>query len=85
MAQTTHTNTLNAPAGHQMGQILVDIEDMTMLKDIKKAISMLRGVGKITIPRRKRLSSYERSLRDLDEGRVFSYDTLDDLIHEIEQ
>ena len=66
------------------GQILVNIEDMSMLKDIKKAISMVRGVGKITLPRSKRLSSYERSLRDLDEGRVFEYDSLDDLIKEIE-
>jgi len=31
----------------------------------------------------KRLSSYERSLRDLDEGRVYEYDSLDDLIKEI--
>ena len=30
------------------------------------------------------ISSYERSLRDLDEGRVFKYDSLDDLIKEIE-
>ena len=67
------------------GQILVNIEDMTMLKDIKKAISMLKGVGKITLPRRrKRYSAYELSLRDLDEGRVYKYDSLDDLIKEIE-
>ena len=66
------------------GQILVDIEDMSMLKDIKRAISMLKGVGKITIPRTRKLSSYERSLRDLDEGRVYKYDSLDDLIKEIE-
>ena len=65
-------------------QILVSIDDVTMLKDIKKAISMLKGVGKITLPRRKRYSSYERSLRDLDEGRVYEYDSLDDLIKEIE-
>ena len=65
------------------GQILVNIEDMSKLKDIKRAISMLKGVGKIITPRR-RLSSYERSLRDLDEGRVFKYDSLDDLIKEIE-
>ena len=63
---------------------MVSISDMSMLKDIKKAISMLRGVGKITVPRAKRLSSYERSLRDLDEGRVYDYDSLDDLIKEIE-
>ncbi len=45
---------------------------------------MLKGVGKITVPRSKRLSSYERSLQDLDEGRVYEYDSLDDLIKEIE-
>ena len=66
------------------GQILVNIEDMSMLKDIKKAISMLKGVGKITMPRRRKLySAYELSLRDLDEGRVYKYDSLDDLIKEI--
>ena len=31
------------------------------------------------------LSSYERSLRDLEEGRVYEYDSLDDLIKEIEK
>ncbi len=50
-----------------------------MLKDIKKAISMVKGVGKITVPRRKRMSSYERSLRDLDEGRVYEAKDVDDL------
>ena len=66
------------------GQILVNIEDMSMLRDIKKAIGMLRGVGKITLPRRRRYSSYERSMHDLDEGRVYKYDSLDDLIKEID-
>lgn len=66
------------------GQIIVNIDDMSMLKDIRKAISLLKGVGKITVPRRKRLSSYERSLRDLDEGRVYEYESLDDLIKEID-
>ena len=61
------------------GQILVNIEDMSKLKDIKRAISMLKGVGKITAPRRKRYSSYERSLRDLDEGRVYEAKDVDDL------
>lgn len=74
-------NVATVPA---QGQILVNIEDMSMLKDIKRAIGLIRGVGKITVPRRKRMSSYERSLRDLDEGRVYEYDSLDDLIKEIE-
>lgn len=65
------------------GQILVNIEDMSMLKDIKKAISMLKGVGKITVPRRRKFySSYELSLRDLDEGRVYEAKDVDDLFRQ---
>ena len=74
-------NVATVPTG---GQLLVNIENISMLRDIKKAISMVRGVTKITVPRAKRLSSYERSLRDLDEGRVYEYDSLDDLVKEIE-
>ena len=73
-------NVAKVPAG---GQILVNIEDLSMLKDIKKAISLLRGVGKITVPRRRKLySAYELSLRDLDEGRVYEAKDVDDLFRQ---
>ncbi len=68
-------NVATAPAE---GQILVSIEDMSMLKDIKKAISMVKGVGKITVPRRRLYSAYELSLRDLKEGRVTTHASVDD-------
>ena len=55
-----------------------------MLKDLKKAISMMRGVTKIVIPKYRKLSSYERSLNDLDKGRIYKYESLDDLIKEVE-
>ena len=63
----------------QSGRLTVDVEDISMLRDIKKAISMVRGVTKVTVPRTKRLSSYERSLRDLEEGRVYEAKDVDDL------
>ena len=65
------------------GQILVNIDDLSMLKDIKKAISMVKGVGKVIVPRRRKLySSYELSLRDLDEGRVYEAKDVDDLFRQ---
>ena len=67
------------------GQLIVNVEDISMLKSLKKAISMMRGVTKITIPRSRQHSSYERSVRDHDKGRVYKYDSLDDLIKEIEE
>ena len=63
----------------QDGMLLVRIGDMSMLKDIKKAISMVKGVENVIQPRRKRISAYERSLRDLEEGRVYEAMDVDDL------
>ena len=75
-------NSATMPADRQL---IVDVEDMSLFNDIRKAISMLRGVGKVTRPRRKRLTAYERSLKDLDEGRVYEAKDVDDLFKEIEQ
>ncbi len=58
--------------------------DEAMLKDMKKAISMIKGVVSVSIPRRKKLSGYEQARLDVQEGRVLSYDSLDDFIKEIE-
>ncbi|MBR1469661.1 MAG: hypothetical protein IJ605_06095 [Prevotella sp.] len=69
---------------NQPGVLTVSIEDMSMVKDIKKAISMVRGVTKITLPRRRKLSGYEQARRDVEQGRVCSYDSLEDFIKEIE-
>ena len=62
----------------QEGQIIVTIGDMTKCRDIRRAISMLKGVERVTMPKRKRYSAYELSLRDLDEGRVHEYASVDD-------
>lgn len=77
---STMANTAVVPVERQL---IVDVEDMTLFNDIKKAISMLRGVGKVSRPRRKRMTSYERSLRDLDEGRVYEAKDVDDLFKQI--
>ena len=37
----------------QEGQLLVSISDMSMMKDIKKAISMLKGVTKVKAQKTK--------------------------------
>ena len=73
-------NTANIPAE---GQLIVDIKDMSLINDIKKAISMLRGVSSVTLKRRRK-TSMDRAIEDIEQGRVYKYDSLDDLIKEIE-
>lgn len=73
-----------SPQTPQPGMFIVNFEDMSMAHDIKKAISMLRGVTKVRSPHRKRLTGYEQARLDVKEGRICSYDSLDDFIKEIE-
>ena len=50
------------------GQITVNIEDMAMLKEIKRAISMIRGV--VSVEKSPAMKSYERARADVKAGRV---------------
>ena len=68
-----------------MTQLTVSIEDVSMLDQIKQAISLIRGVSSVTLKRsRKTKTSMDRAIEDIKQGRVYKYDSLDDLIKEIE-
>ncbi len=62
------TAAYNSGAAIVPGQITVNIEDMSMLKDIKRAISMIRGV--ISVEKSPAMKSYERARADIRAGRV---------------
>lgn len=64
-------------------QLIVNVEDMSMVKDLKKAIRMLRGVTKVSMPRRKRLTGYEEAMHDVEEGRVYEAESVDDMFIKI--
>ena len=65
-------------------QMLIELENASFAKDLKKAIGMMKRVTKVTLPKRTKLTHYEQSMRDLAEGRVYKYESLDDLKKEIE-
>ena len=54
-----------------------------MLDQIKQAISLIRGVSSVTLKRRRK-TSMDRAIEDIERGRVYKYDSLDYLIKEIE-
>ena len=66
-----------------MTQLTVSIEDVSMLDQIKQAISLIRVVSSVTLKRRRK-TSMDRAIEDIEQGRVYKYDSLDDLIKEIE-
>ena len=73
------------------GQILVNIEDMSMLKDIKKAISLLKGVASVKVQKASKEKNYDitktagyrEAMDDVKNGRVTTYDSVEDLFQKL--
>ena len=62
-----------------MTQLTVSIEDVSMLNQIRKAISMLRGVAAVSLKRQKK-TGMDRAIDDIKKGRVYEASSVDDLI-----
>ena len=65
-------NAVTVPA-----QITVNIEDASMLKEIKHAISMIRGV--VSVDKSPAMKSYERARADVKAGRILEFENVDAL------
>ena len=64
-----------------MTQLTVSIEDVSMLDQIKQAISMLRGVTSVTTKRQPK-TGMERAMDDIRHGRVYEASSVEDLINQ---
>ena len=77
--------TTQAPAA---AQLLVSISDLSMLNDIKKAISMLKGVTVVTKQKQRefditKTAGYREAMDDVKNGRVYHADSVDDMFKQI--
>ena len=62
-----------------MTQLTVSVEDVSMLDQIRQAISLLRGVTSVTL-RRQAKTGMDRAIDDIKNGRVYEADSVEDLI-----
>ena len=50
-----------------------------MIEQIKQAISMLKGVSSVTM-KKKRRTGMERAVEDIEQGRIYEAESVEDLI-----
>lgn len=70
------TNTVSSP------QLIVTVDDAKLLNQLKKAISMLRGVGAITVKKVKN-TGIELVHDDIKNGRITKWDSVDNMFDSI--
>ena len=62
-----------------MTQLTVSIEDVSMLEQIRQAISSLPGVASVTLKQQAK-TGMDRAIEDIKEGRVYEASSVEDLI-----
>lgn len=62
-----------------MTELTVNIEDPSMIEQIKQAISMLKGVASVTM-KKKRRTGMERAVEDIEQGSIYEAESVEDLI-----
>ena len=62
-----------------MTQLTVSIQDISMLNQIRQAISLLRGVTSVTMKRQTK-TGMDRAIEDIKKGRVYEADSVENLI-----
>ncbi len=67
----------------QQNQIVVTLDDVSLMGSIRKAISLMRGVKSVSLPKKKRISGIERSMQEVKAGKLYEAKDLDDLFEQL--
>lgn len=63
-------------------QLIVTVDDASIINDLKRAIKMMRGVSKISVKRAKK-TEMDLAREDARAGRVTSWNSVDEMFDEI--
>ena len=66
-----------------VNQMIVTFDDVSVMHQVKKTLSLVKGVKSISIPRRKRVCGIDRALKDVEEGRVYHAESVEDMFKQI--
>ena len=65
-----------------MTELVVQIEDASLVADLKRPIKMLRGVTCVTIPKRKK-TGLQMSIDEVRSGKLYEAKDVDDLMNQL--
>ncbi|MDO4819520.1 MAG: hypothetical protein Q3994_03975 [Prevotella sp.] len=64
-------------------QMVITFDDVSVMRQVKKTLALVKGVKSITIPRKKRMCGLDLALKDVEEGRVYRAESVEDMFKQI--
>lgn len=65
-----------------MTELVVQVNEPTLLSDIRKAIRLIRGVGKVTTLRKTK-TELQKAIDEVEAGKLYSASSVDDLMQQL--
>ena len=67
----------------EANQMIVTFDDVSVMQQVKKTLALIKGVKSISMPRKKRMCGLDRALKDVEEGRVYHAESVEDMFKHI--
>lgn len=64
-------------------QMIVTFDDVSVMQQVKKTLTLIKGVKSVSMPRKKRMCGLDRALKDVEEGRVYHAESVEDMFKQI--
>ena len=63
----------------EANQMIVTFDDVSVMQQVKKTLALVRGVKSVSMPRKKRVCGLDRALKDVEEGRVTRWNSVEEM------
>lgn len=60
-------------------QMIVTFDDVSVMQQVRKTLALVRGVKSISMPRKKRICGLDRALKDVEEGHVTRWNSVEEM------
>ena len=67
----------------EANQIIVTFDDISVMQQVKKTLALIKGVKSISMPRKKRMCGLDRALKDVEEGRVTRWNSVEEMFEHL--
>lgn len=66
-------------------QMILTFDDVSVMRQVKKTLALIKGIKSISMPRKQRMSGLDRALKDVEEGRVTRWNSVEEMFKHLNE
>lgn len=65
--------------------MILTFDDVSVMRQVKKTLALIKGIKSISMPRKQRMSGLDRALKDVEEGRVTRWNSVEEMFKHLNE